>query len=75
MVLQNLSIFLLLLILINCLIAQQICSSKDNALIIALLALHSGEDCEIIVQKGLQQIAALETTLNKINEENNLKIG
>lgn len=75
MSLQNFSIILLLIIFINFIFAQQSCTTKDSALIIALLALHSGDECEIIVQKGLQQIAALETTLNKINDENKIKIG
>lgn len=42
-------------------------NSKDYAVLSALLPLHSGEDCSETQIRGIQQLAALEYGLSKVN--------
>lgn len=46
-------------------------NSKDYAVLSALLPLHSGEDCSETQIRGIQQLAALEYGLNKVNADLN----
>lgn len=49
-----------------------ICSnSNDHAVLSALLPLHSGDDCSETQIRGLQQLAALEYGLSKVNSDLN----
>lgn len=44
-------------------------SIKDYAVLSALLPLHSGDDCSETQIRGIQQLAALEYGLNKVNAD------
>ncbi|KAL0276775.1 UNVERIFIED_CONTAM: hypothetical protein PYX00_004275 [Menopon gallinae] len=57
------------------LLEDEICPRKHNALLIALLPLHEGDNCRRLTQKGVQQKVALETSLEIVNSENDLPIG
>lgn len=39
---------------------QRDCVYKNKTLVIALLALHHGENCDMVSQRGVQQMAALD---------------
>ncbi|XP_025206748.1 uncharacterized protein LOC112602728 [Melanaphis sacchari] len=68
--------------LLKGLVALPICTNqtsiKDYAVLSALLPLHSGDDCSETQIRGLQQLAALEYGLSKVNADlskyGNLKI-
>lgn len=50
-------------------ICQNQQNSKDSVVLSALLPLHSGEDCSETQIRGIQQLAALEYGLNKVNAD------
>lgn len=60
------------MILFHGVLALPICpnqNSKDHLILSALLPLHSGEDCSTIQIRGIQQLAALEYGLSKVNAD------
>lgn len=54
-------------------LALPICSNqqniKDYAVLSALLPLHSGDECSETQIRGIQQLAALEYGLSKVNAD------
>lgn len=48
-------------------ICQNQQNSKDYVVLSALLPLHSGDDCTETQLRGIQQLAALEYGLSKVN--------
>lgn len=46
-------------------------NSKDYVILSALLPLHSGDDCSETQIRGIQQLAALEYGLSKVNVDLN----
>ncbi|XP_022172162.1 uncharacterized protein LOC111034998 [Myzus persicae] len=59
--------------LLNRVLALPVCTNqpniKDYAVLSALLPLHSGEDCSETQIRGIQQLAALEYGLSKVNAD------
>uniref|UniRef100_A0A2S2NB83 Receptor ligand binding region domain-containing protein n=1 Tax=Schizaphis graminum TaxID=13262 RepID=A0A2S2NB83_SCHGA len=63
----------LFIFLLKGVVALPICTNqpniKDYAVLSALLPLHSGDDCSVTQIRGIQQLAALEYGLSKVNAD------